>query len=109
MTPNKYPVLDVNSLIPKCFMKEYDKDSDPATDACYLFQPVVTDMGICPSYNPTPMAELFEQSHYIKSSLNSYAEDFVANYTHCLGSLAWIKKSSLSNDYYSTQNYAKSK
>ena len=85
ITPNKYSVIDVNSLIPKCFMKEYDKDSDPARKECNLFQPVVTDMGICPSYNPTPMMQLFEQSHYMDSFLDSYAEDFVANYSIKIG------------------------
>ena len=42
----------------------------------------------------------------ISHSLERYTRRKV-RVPHCLGSLAWIKKSSLSRDHISDQNYAK--
>ena len=40
-------IPDPNAMIPKCYMKRYEADLEPLTPQCDLFQPTITDMGIC--------------------------------------------------------------
>ena len=79
--PNNHVILDINSMIPKCFMKKYDKDADRFTPECQLSQSVITDMGICPSFNPLPMSKLMKPSHFMDSFNKAYKEDMIANYS----------------------------
>ena len=73
--------FDGNSMLKYCFMQKYETDPDDTWMNCDLFQPVVTDMGICSSYNPTPMTELMKKSHFMDSFKSAYNEDFISNYS----------------------------
>ena len=69
---------DHNAMIPKCFMKKYESDKESPSDECELFQPTVTDMGICPTFNAIHLWEILQPSHFLNSFNEAYKEDFAS-------------------------------
>ena len=68
--------FDLNAMIPQCFMKQFEGESELTKGfECELFQPAITDMGICPSFNGKQMSEMFEPSYFLTSFLEAYKED----------------------------------
>ena len=75
-------IKNLNSMIPVCFMKLSDDEKDYLRpDHCDLFQPVITDMGICSSFNPKPSLEMLNPSFFTKSFGNAFKDDFKPNQT----------------------------
>ena len=79
------PFLDLNAMIFRCFMKKFEDDYIVVPKCDGLFQPVVTDMGICPSFNPMPTMDLLTQSHFTDSFFKAYQEDMIHNYSLSYG------------------------
>ena len=86
---NDYPVanvtdqesLDLEAQIPWCdYKKQKLQDKGvweyPLIDACNLFQPVVTDMGVCHAFNPTPTADILAPSFFRDSFIEAFKDDF---------------------------------
>ena len=48
---------------------------------CNLFQPVITDHGICHSFNPTPSHNILRKSYYSESFKEAFKDDLILNYT----------------------------
>ena len=71
-------IPDVNAMIPRCFMKKYETEPEPYTtmSECNLFQPTVTDMGICPSFNQLPIKKIMRPFYYLSTLYQTYEEDF---------------------------------
>ena len=80
-------VRDINSMTPVCSMKKFeDEELAPLfSDKCNVFEPVATDMGICQSYNPTPILEMLTPSFYTESFEKAYLEDLKPNQTLAYG------------------------
>lgn len=74
-------MVDVNAMIPKCFMKQFEGEPDAIDLECELFQPTITDMGICPSFNSMQMTEVLEPSYFLDSYMEAYKEDFANHST----------------------------
>ena len=74
-------IRDINSMIPFCIMKTFEDDLDIrfGTEGCDLFQPVVTDMGICSSFNPMPTLEMLNPSFFTESFQKAFQEDLKLN------------------------------
>ena len=69
-------IFDLNAMIPQCFMKQFEGEYEFYKKLeCELFQPAITDMGICPSFNGKQMSEMFEPSYFLTSFLEAYKED----------------------------------
>ena len=88
---NDYPVanvtvqesLDLYAQIPWCDYKKQKLQDQiqgakqfPSLDACNLFQPVITDMGLCHAFNPTPTANILTQSYFKDSFIKAFGDDF---------------------------------
>ena len=73
--------FDPNSMIPWCEKKELDdmdKHNVPEqlqTLNCDLFDPVVTDVGICHSFNAKPTADMLQDSYFKKNFETVYKTD----------------------------------
>ena len=79
-------VKDINTMIPVCKMKKYEYEKLPHDyDTCDLFQPVISDMGICQSYNPTSTLDMLNPSFYTESFRKAYLEDLKPNQTISFG------------------------
>ena len=72
--------VDKNSLLPWCIL-ENDEEKYNFFDrsSCELFQPVFTDVGMCHSFNPTPVADMLKPSYYSQSFIEAYGEDLLPN------------------------------
>ena len=65
-----YPfTTDINSIIPWCELKNVTYIPNPknshggdlfSENSCQLFDPIITDLGVCHSFNPTPTMEMLE-------------------------------------------------
>ena len=84
-TRDENPFLDLNAMIFRCFMKIFEDDYQVEPKCDGLFQPVVTDMGICPSFNPTPTMDLLKPSHFTDSFFKAYQDDMIHNYSVSYG------------------------
>ena len=86
---NDYPVanvtyqesLDLEAKIPWCDYKKQKLqnigvDEYPSIDACNLFQPVITDLGLCHAFNPTPTADILAPSYFRDSFIEAFEDDF---------------------------------
>lgn len=66
---------DVMAMIHFCTLNRKDHYD------CDFFNPVVTDAGICHSFNPTKPHELLKKSYYSESFLDAYNDDISNNVT----------------------------
>ena len=71
--------VDLNAMIFQCFMMRYEDDYPLYIKCDNLFQPVVTDMGICPSFNPTPTDDVLKPSSYTESFIKAFKGDLKEN------------------------------
>ena len=57
---------DLNSMIPWCSWKKQGQTSNTylPDDSCTMFDPVVTDMGVCHSFNAMPFVDFLHDSSY---------------------------------------------
>ena len=80
-------IRDTNSIIPFCELsdakrKMNSKDYTPTTTnepECHLFDPVVTDVGICHSFNAIKTNEMLHQSYFKQSFENAFKSDLTDN------------------------------
>lgn len=72
---------DINSMIPWCQLRNGDKDKSllNVEVSCDLFDPVVTDVGICHAFNPSQTLELLESSYFTESFEEAYKTDLPIN------------------------------
>ena len=79
----KQTKLDATSMIPVCFFEYFNEDTFKKNSfketSCQLFQPVVTDMGMCHSFNPVPVLDLLEPSYFTESFYEAYKHDLIFN------------------------------
>lgn len=60
-------VGDMNALLPLCDLygnKGHTYGSGLTLDSCNLFEPVLTNAGLCHAFNPTPTADLLAPSYF---------------------------------------------
>ena len=72
-------LLDYQSLIPICNLDQLDAEGMLEGNDCHLFQPVFTDIGMCHSYNPTPVLDILKPTHYTKAFKNAFEYDLRPN------------------------------
>ena len=78
-------VLDHQTLIPWCDLNDQKISSKLAIDSCNLFEPVITDMGLCHSFNPTPVSKLLAPSYFKEAFLEAFKSDLNPNSTILMG------------------------
>ena len=73
---------DLNSILPWCQYRDEKKGpkntqggKDFSVDSCQLFDPIITDVGICHSFNPTPTMDLLRQSYFTESFKAAFNSD----------------------------------
>ena len=107
--------IDHNSMLHSCKINKGFSGSKFGTKMktappCQLFQSVITDMGMCHSFNPKPILEMLAPSYFTKSLNESFNEDLITSenvtYHSGLGSgsnhaLEFI----IMNDNYRRKNY----
>ena len=76
--------IDHNSMLHSCFIKKGFSGSKFGTKVktappCQLFQSVITDMGMCHSFNAKPILEMLAPSHFTKSLNESFKEDLITS------------------------------
>ena len=78
---NQNSILDVNAMIPVCYTKTSDDENFimMGNEKCDLFQPVITDMGVCNSFNPSPTLDLLNPSFFTESFSKAFEEDLKMN------------------------------
>ena len=78
---NQNSILDVNAMIPVCYTKTSDDENFimMGNEKCDLFQPVITDMGVCNSFNPSPTLDLLNPSFFTESFSKAFVEDLKMN------------------------------
>ena len=82
---------DYGSLIPFCrkiSRKSYEEESgSPMVDIddCLVFEPVLTELGICHSYNANSSLEMLEESNFKDAFAAAYKTDFILNKTFAKG------------------------
>ena len=54
--------------------------SKASSKDCNLFQPVVTNHGLCQAFNPTPSLEILKPSYFTESLAEALNYDFIPNY-----------------------------
>ena len=70
--------LDFNTMIPWCkFSDSVKQDNDG--EKCQLFQPIVTDLGMCHAFNPTPILDMLKPSYFTESFNEAFNEDLIFN------------------------------
>ena len=60
-------VPDANTWLPFCDLyksKDYTLGSGLSCDSCRLFEPGLTNVGLCHAFNPTPTADLLTPSYF---------------------------------------------
>ena len=71
--------LALEAQFPWCDYKNQkvsELKESPSIEACNLFQPVITDMGLCHSFNPTPTAKILTSSYFRDSFIEAFEADF---------------------------------
>ena len=53
---------------------------NPDENGCDLFQPVITNNGICHSFNPMPSLEILKPSYFTESFKEAFNDDLISNY-----------------------------
>ena len=48
-------------------------------NGCNLFEPVITNAGVCHSFNPTPSADLLATSYFKDSFVSAFGPDLNSN------------------------------
>ena len=76
--------LDMNSMIPACNLKshgQYENDFQNGEFGnninCQMFQPVVTDLGMCHAFNPMPTLDMLRPSYFTESFNEAFNEDLI--------------------------------
>ena len=81
--------FDLTSMIPVCFFEDFNeynhKDRGYSKYSCQHFQPVITDMGICHAFNPTPIPDLLQKSYFTESFYEAFQYDMIFNATTIYG------------------------
>ena len=80
-----YPfTTDINSIIPWCELKNVTYIPNPknshggdlfSENSCQLFDPIITDLGVCHSFNPTPTLEMLKPSYFTESFKEAFDSD----------------------------------
>ena len=65
-------IRDKTSYLPAC---TYSEKSFSLGDSCNLFTPVLTDLGICYSFNAEPSTTMLETSSFTKAFHDTYKND----------------------------------
>ena len=52
----------------------------PDENGCDLFQPVITNNGLCHSFNPMPSLEILKPSYFTESFKEAFNDDLISNY-----------------------------
>ena len=73
MNPEKNEYQDASSMIPICNLNRADQLG------CNLFDPIITDIGICHSFNPTQTQHLLKPSYFKESFNEAFKEDLNTN------------------------------
>ena len=73
---------DMNTMIPWCELENNKSSSgawrwNTAEESCKLFDPVITDLGICHSYNPTPTLKMLKKSYFTEVFEDTFKTDFI--------------------------------
>ena len=72
---------DMNTMLPLCELENNKSTGgwrwNAAEESCKLFDPVITDLGICHSYNPTPTLNLLKKSYFTEVFEDTFKTDFV--------------------------------
>ena len=70
-----YPeARDKTSFIPAC---KYSNDSQYFNDSCKLFEPVVTDLGICYAFNAESLMKMFKKSSFTEAFFEAFEYDLL--------------------------------
>ena len=78
--------VDIHSMIPWCNLEnDNEKLNFFDEESCRLFQPVITDLGMCHSFNPTPVLDVLKPSYFTESFNAAYEEDLPQNNTIHMG------------------------
>ena len=77
---------DMNTLLPWCELENNKfrvRHADPErvkdfyVEKCNLFDPVITDLGICHSYNSVPTLDLLKKSYFTEVFEETFKTDFI--------------------------------
>ena len=69
---NEEEALDKTSFLPIC---DYSGNPEGPVKGCKLFKPVVTDLGICYSFNADPIVPMLADSSFKEAFLEAYNYD----------------------------------
>ena len=96
-----------SSIIPQCWINKDKPDFSTSSyrEQCNLFQPVITDMGICHAFNPTPSMDMLAASYFTDSFNDAFKNDLIKSATIHNGTGAGEKNSL--NFYLLGKNYIK--
>ena len=81
LTKDELEVVDYQAIIPWCDLNQQKASNKLAIDSCNLFEPVVTDMGLCHAFNPTPVQKLLTQSYFKDAFHEVFKSDLNPNST----------------------------
>ena len=70
----KDEIRDETSFLPAC---TYSKIQSSLGDNCKLFEPVVTDLGICYAFNAEPMMKMLQDSTFTEAFNEAYKYDLI--------------------------------
>ena len=81
LVPNIKPRANTHTLLPWCNFEKFgsEKLNHFDIDSCTLFEPVFTDFGLCHAFNPKPVMDSLQTSHFTEVFGNVFEDDLVAN------------------------------
>ena len=81
LIPNVEARVNTHTLLPWCNFEKFgsEKLNHFDTDSCTLFEPVFTDFGLCHAFNPKPVMDSLQTSHFTEVFGNVFEDDLVAN------------------------------
>ena len=81
LTESDLEVVDYQTLIPWCDLNQQKSSNSIkiGIDSCNLFEPVITDMGLCHAFNPTPVPKLLTQSYFKDAFYEAFKSDLNLN------------------------------
>ena len=77
--PDYQQARDKTSFIPAC---KYSNDSQYLDKVCKLFEPVVTDLGICYSFNAHSLTKMFKKSSFTEAFYEAFEYDLLEPQNH---------------------------
>ena len=72
---NLHSNKDSNSMLPYCSLAALSKEDIHYRPECNLFDPVITDLGICHSFNALNSKDMLIPSYYADSFVNAFGSD----------------------------------